>query len=93
MLDERCNPADELGNPVVQLHAPVDDCGSEHRAEQDADGPADDVEQCAFPRGFRIGQGLSGEDGGAGFFVDVDDVGHLLSLSPGGMIEVVPATR
>ncbi len=86
VLDERRNPADELGNPVVQLHAPVDDCGPKHRAEQNADGPADDVEQCAFPRGFRIGQGLTGEDGGAGFFVDVDDVGHLRFPSPGGMI-------
>lgn len=79
MLDERCNPADELGNPVVQLHAPEDDGRAEHRAEQDADGPADDVHQCAFPRGFWIGQGLAGEDGGAGFFVDVDDVGHVAS--------------
>ena len=78
---------------MVQLHAGEDDCGPEHRAEQDANCPADDVHQCALPRGFRIGQGLAGEDGGAGFFVDVDDVGHLLSLSPGGMIEVVPATR
>ena len=78
---------DEARYPAAQLHAAEDDCGSEHRAEQDADGPADDVEQCAFPRGFRIGQGLSGEDGGAGFFVDVDDVGHLLFPSPGGMIE------
>ncbi len=84
---------DEARYPAAQLDAPVDDCGSEHRAEQDADGPADDVEQCAFPRGFRIGQGLAGENRGAGFLVDVDDVGHLLSLSPGGMIEVVPATR
>ena len=90
MLDERRNPADELGNPVVQLHAPVDDCGSEHRAEQDADGSADGVHQCVFPRGLRGRQGLAGEDGGAGFFVDVDDVGHLLSPSPGGVIEVVP---
>lgn len=79
MLDERRNPA-------AQLHAAEDDGRAEHRAEQDADGPADSVHQCAFPRGFRIGQGLAGEDGCAGFFVDVDDVGHLLSLSPGGMI-------
>lgn len=93
VLDERRNPADELGNPVVQLHAPEDDCGSEHRAEQDADCPADGVHQCVFPRRFRRRQGLAGEDGGAGFFVDVDDVGHLRFSSPGGMIEVVPATR
>ena len=78
---------------MVQLHAGEDDCGSEHRAEQDAGGSADDLGQSAFPLGFRIRQGLSGENRGAGFFVDVDDVGHLLSLSPGGMIEVVPATR
>ncbi len=84
---------DESRYPAAQLEAPVDDCGSEHRAEQDADGSADHLEQCAFPRGFRIGQGLSGENRGAGFFVDVDDVGHLLFPSPGGMIEVVPATR
>lgn len=78
---------DEARYPAAQLHAAEDDCGSEHRAEQDADGPADGVEQCGFPRGFRRRQGLAGENRGAGFFVDVDDVGHLLSLSPGGMIE------
>ena len=39
-----------------------------------------------FHVGSGGGRGLPGEDGGAGFFVDVDDVGHLLSLSPGGMI-------
>ena len=67
---------DERRYPAAQLDAAEDDGRSEHRAEQDADGPADGVEQCGFPRGFRRRQGLSGEDGGAGFFVDVDDVGH-----------------
>lgn len=77
---------DEARYPAAQLEAAEDDCGSEHRAEQDADGPADHLEQRAFPRGFRIGQGLAGENRGAGFFVDVDDVGHLRFPSPGGMI-------
>lgn len=73
-------------DPGERLLGCEDESAREHAAEQDADGSADDLGQGAFPRGFRIGQGLAGEDGGAGFFVDVDDVGHLLSLSPGGMI-------